>query len=61
MAAKKTVAKWAPAVISAKRKPDAFEVVASKETTSQTLAKLATNSVLTAVTLKRYSGGGGNL
>jgi hypothetical protein len=35
-----------------------FEVVASKDTTSQALAKLATTSVLSSVTLKRYSGAG---
>lgn len=57
MTAKKSTAKTAPAT-PAKRNPDAFEVVASKDTTSQALAKLATNSVLSAVTLKRYSGAG---
>ncbi len=58
MAVKKTTAKTAPAAAPAKRNPDAFEVVASKDTTSQALAKLATTSVLSAVTLKRYSGAG---
>ena len=58
MAAKKSTAKTASATPPAKRNPNAFEVVASKDTTSQALAKLATNSVLSAVTLKRYSGAG---
>ena len=53
MAAKKAAAKP-----PAKRNPDAFEVVPSEDTTSQALAKLATTSVLSAVTLKRYSGAG---
>ena len=51
-------AKNLPAATPAKRNPDAFEVVKSEDTTSQALAKLATTSVLSAVTLKRYSGGG---
>ena len=58
MAAKKSSPKTAPVTPPAKRDPNAFEVVASKDTTSQALAKLATNSVLSAVTLKRYSGAG---
>ena len=58
MAAKKSTAKTASATPPAKRDPNAFEVVASKDTTSQALAKLATTSVLSAVTLKRYSGAG---
>ena len=58
MATKKATVKKTPAATPVKRKPDAFEVVASKDTTSQALAKLATTSVLSAVTLKRYSGGG---
>ena len=58
MVTKKTTAKKAPAATSAKRNPEAFEVVASKDTTSQAMAKLVTTSVLSAVTLKRYSGAG---
>ena len=58
MAAKKSSPKTASATPPAKRDPNAFEVVASKDTTSQALAKLATTSVLSAVTLKRYSGAG---
>ena len=61
MVTKKTTVKKAPAATPTKRKPDAFEVVASKDTTSQALAKLATSSVLSAATLKRYSGGGDTL
>ena len=55
MAAKKSSPKTAP---PAKRNPNAFEVVEDGSTTSQALAKLATTSVLSAVTLKRYSGAG---
>lgn len=58
MAAKKSSPKTAPVTPPAKRNPDAFEVVKSGDTTSQALAKLATTSVLSAVTLKRYSGAG---
>ena len=58
MAAKKSSPKTAPVTPPAKRDPNTFEVVASKDTTSQALAKLATTSVLSAVTLKRYSGAG---
>ena len=58
MAAKKSSPKTAPAAPPAKRNPNAFEVVEDGSTTSQALAKLATNSVLSAVTLKRYSGAG---
>lgn len=61
MAAKKSSPKTAPVTPPAKRDPNAFEVVASKDTTSQALAKLATTSVLSAVTLKRYSGAGDGL
>ena len=57
MAAKKS----SPNTASAKRNPDAFEIVASADTQSQALAKLATNSVLSAVTLKRYSNAGDDL
>ena len=58
MAAKKSSPKTAPVTPPAKRDPNAFEVVKSEDTTSQALAKLATTSVLSAVTLKRYSGTG---
>ena len=58
MAAKKSSPKTAAVTPPAKRDPNTFEVVASKDTTSQALAKLATTSVLSAVTLKRYSGAG---
>lgn len=59
MAAKKSNPKKAPAAPPIKkRNPNAFEVVASNDTTSQTLAKLATTSALTALTVKAYAGGG---
>ena len=58
MAAKKSSPKTAPTAPPAKRNPNAFEVVEDGSTTSQALAKLATNSVLSAVTMKRYSGAG---
>ena len=58
MAAKKSSPKTAPVTLPRKRDPNAFEVVKSEDTTSQALAKLATTSVLSAVTLKRYSGAG---
>ena len=59
MAAKKSSPKTAPAAPPIKkRNPDAFEILKSEDTQSQALAKLATNSVLSAVTLKRYSGAG---
>ena len=61
MVTKKTTAKKAPAAAPAKRNPEAFEVVKSTDTTSQALAKLATTSVLSAVTLKRYAGAGDTL
>lgn len=54
MATKKTIKATSPA----KSDPNAFKVTESKDTTSQALAKLATTSVLSAVTLKRYSGAG---
>jgi hypothetical protein len=54
-------AKKPPMATPSKRNPDAFEVVKSEDTTSQALAKLATTSVLSAVTLKRYSGAGDSL
>ena len=49
MAAKKSSPKTAPVTPPAKRDPNTFEVVASKDTTSQALAKLATTSVLSGV------------
>ena len=61
MVTKKTTGKKPTAATPAKRNPDTFEVVASKDTTSQALAKLATTSVLSAVTLKRYTGAGDTL
>ena len=61
MATKKATAKKASAVIPAKRKPDAIEGVAKKETTSQTMAKLVTTSVLSAITLKQYVSAGDSL
>ena len=61
MATKKVTAKKPSAVTPAKRNPDTFEVVASKDNTSQALAKLVTTSVLSAVTLKRYTGAGDTL
>ena len=61
MAAKKSSPKTAPTAPPAKRNPNAFEIVASADTQSQALAKLATNSVLSAVTLKRYSNAGDDL
>ena len=61
MAAKKSSPKTAPATPPAKRNPDAFEILKSEDTQSQALAKLATNSVLSAVTLKRYSNAGDDL
>ena len=41
--------------------PDAFKVVESKDTRSQTLAKLVTGGVLSAATLKQFSGAGEDL
>ena len=61
MAAKKSSPKMASATPPAKRNPDAFEILKSEDTQSQALAKLATNSVLSAVTLKRYSNAGDDL
>ncbi len=60
MAAKKSSPKTAPAAppIKKKRNPDAFEVVESEDTRSQTLAMLVTRGVLSAATLKQYSGAG---
>ena len=62
MAAKKSTAKTAPATPPAKRNPDAFEIdAATKETTSQSLARLMTTSVVSAITVKAYSGAGEGL
>ncbi|QXL83156.1 hypothetical protein [Comamonas sp. NLF-1-9] len=41
--------------------PNAFKVEESKDTMSQTLAKLVTGGALSATTLKQFSGGGENL
>ncbi len=41
--------------------PDAFKVVEGKDTRSQTLAKLVTGGVLSAATLKQFSGAGEDL
>ena len=54
MAAKKTAAKQAPT----KSDNKTFKVEPSKDTPSQTLAKMATTSVLSALTLQSYSGAG---
>jgi hypothetical protein len=61
MATTKATAKTAPAAPPTKRDPDTFQVARSGDTESQSLAKLVTTSVLSAVTLKRYSGGGDSL
>ena len=57
MATKKTT----QATSQAKSDPNAFKVTESKDTTSQTLAKLVTGGVLSAATLKPYSGAGEDL
>ena len=57
MATKKTPKDTSPA----KSDPNAFKVVESKDTRSQTLAKLVTGGVLSAATLKQYSGAGEDL
>jgi hypothetical protein len=57
MVTKKPAEQTAPATPPAKSDPNAFKV-GIKETTSQALAKLATTSALSAVTLKSYSGAG---
>ena len=44
-----------------KSNPDAFKVEVSKDTKSQTLAKLITGSVLSGATLKQFSGAGEDL
>lgn len=58
MAAKKTTIQKSPTTPPRRADPNAIEVEESKDTKSQTLAKLATGSVLSAFTLKSYSGGG---
>jgi len=57
MATKKTTKATSPA----KSDPNAFKVVESKDTRSQTLAKLVAGGVLSAATLKQYSGAGEDL
>lgn len=65
MAAKKSTPRKSATVskVSPPRRanPDAFEVVQGKDTKSQSLAKLATTSVLSAFTLKSYSSAGDDL
>lgn len=57
MATKKTTKATSPA----KSDPNAFKVTESKDTRSQTLAKLVAGGVLSAVTLKQFSGAGEDL
>ena len=57
MATKKTIKATSPA----KSNPDAFKVVENKDTRSQTLAKLVAGGVLSAATLKQFSGAGEDL
>ena len=57
MTTKKTIKATSPA----KSDPNAFKVVESKDTRSQTLAKLVAGGVLSAVTLKQFSGAGEDL
>ncbi len=57
MATKKTTKATSPA----KSDPNAFKVTESKDTRSQTLAKLVAGGVLSAATLKQYSGAGEDL
>ena len=57
MATKKTTTATSPA----KSDPNAFKVTESKDTRSQTLAKLVAGGVLSAVTLKQFSGAGEDL
>ena len=57
-----TKAKPAPAAKPPRANPDAFEIdAATKETPSQSLARLVTTSVVSAITLKAYSGAGEGL
>lgn len=58
MAAKKTAIGKTPTTSTGRANPNAIEIEESKDTNSQTLAKLATSSVLSAFTLKSYSGCG---
>ena len=58
MVTKKSSSKAAVDTPPAKRNPDAHEVAASKDTTSQKMAKLVTMSAGSAITLQSYSGGG---
>ena len=60
METKKTRTK-ADAPSSTMPDPDAFKVEVSKDTKSQTLAKLITGSVLSGATLKQFSCAGGDL
>ena len=54
--------KKAPATPPAKSNPDAFEIdAATKETPSQSLARLVTSSMVSAVTVKAYAGAGDGL
>lgn len=57
MATKKATKATSPA----KSDPNAFKVTESKDTRSQTLAKLVAGGVLSAVTLKQFSGAGEDL
>ena len=57
MATKKTTKATSPA----KSDPNAFKVTESKDTRSQTLAKLVAGGVMSAATLKQYSGAGEDL
>lgn len=61
MAAKKAVIGKTPTTSTGRANPNAIEVEESKDTRSQTLAKLASTSVLSAFTLKSYSGCGDEL
>ena len=61
MATKKTTAKKLPTATPVKSDPNAFKVEKGTDTTSQALAKLATTSVLSTITMKRYLGGGDTL
>lgn len=54
MATKKITKTTSPA----KSDPNTFKVVQSKDTVSQSLAKLVTDGVVSATTLKQFSGGG---
>lgn len=57
-----TKAKPAPAAKPPRANPDAFEIdAATKETPSQSLARLVTTSVVSAITLKAYAGAGEGL